>query len=72
MTTNPRWNWPDIYTFGYVVGPTHNWFAWYPVRLWYGEVIWLQSCKRARIVKHDYLDGPDWSFWTYDKYRKTG
>lgn len=62
--------WPHCYTFGQVVGPVHAWFAWRPVRLWYGKWVWFQTVMRARLVKHDYLDGPDWQFWTYDNSKQ--
>ena len=57
--------WPDVYAFGYVAGPVKPWFAWCPVRLWYGQWAWMKRLNRARIVKRGYLPGPDWSFWTY-------
>ena len=58
--------WPDVYAFGQIAGPAHSWFAWRPVRLWYGKWVWLRRLDRARVVKHEYLDGPDWEFWTYN------
>lgn len=57
--------WPDVYYFGYPVGPVHRWFAWRPVRLWYGRWVWLKTVYRARVTKREYLHGPDWQFWTY-------
>ena len=63
--------WPDVYAFGHVIGPVHRWFAWRPVRLWYGRWAWLRSLDRARVTKRVYLDGPDWSFWTYDLHKDT-
>lgn len=53
------------YTFGVPVGPEFNWFAWRPVRLWYGRVAWLKVVKCQKIVKRGLLDGPDWEFWSY-------
>lgn len=58
--------WPAVYTFGKPFGPAHRWFAWRPVRLWYGKWVWMQTVMRARVGKHSYLDGPDYDFWTYD------
>ena len=26
-----------------------RWFAWYPVRLWYGDWVWLEPVYRTRI-----------------------
>jgi hypothetical protein len=59
--------WPHCYAFGQLIGPVHRWFAWRPVRLWYGKWTWLQVVVRARVAKKDHLDGPDWQFWTYDE-----
>jgi hypothetical protein len=59
MTKHPK------YSFGSHAGPAHPWFAWRPVRLWYGRWVWLTTVSRQRVVKHDYLDGPDWAFWSY-------
>jgi len=53
------------YQFGSPVGPPHPWFAWRPVRLYYGKWVWMRVVIRLRIGKHDYLDGPDWEFWSY-------
>lgn len=53
------------YRFGMFVGPAHMWFAWRPVRLWYGRFAWLRWVNRRRVVKKSYLDGPDWAFWSY-------
>jgi hypothetical protein len=59
--------WPDVYAFGRIIGPIHEWFAWRPVRLWWGKWVWLRYVKRARVIKDWRLDdGPDWEFWTYD------
>ena len=59
-------NWPNCYAYGRPIGPVHRWFAWRPVRLWYGRGVWLQFVMRARIVKQAHLDGHDWQFWAYD------
>lgn len=59
--------WPDVYAFGGQIGPTHVWFAWYPVRLWWGKWAWLRTVQRARIAKYHHLDGPDWAIWTYEE-----
>ena len=53
------------YSFGFPAGPEFTWFAWRPVRLLYGRWAWLRSVACRRIVKHEYLDGPDWQFWSY-------
>jgi hypothetical protein len=63
--------WPDVYEFGTPVGPVFSWFAWRPVQLWYGRWVWLQTVRASRIRKHDYLDGPDWAFWSYEKVGPT-
>jgi len=65
MTRKPRFDWPNIYAFGCSEGPIHQWFAWHPVRLWYGRWVWLKHVRRVRIVKYGGLPGPDWSFWSY-------
>jgi hypothetical protein len=54
------------YQFGAYGGPTHDWFAWRPVRLWYGKWAWLRTVSRRRVFKKSFLDGPDWQFWAYD------
>lgn len=53
------------YSFGTPIGPAHHWFAWRPVRLFYGRWAWLKTVKRQRIIKKHYLPGPDWAFWSY-------
>lgn len=53
------------YEFGSPVGDEERWFAWRPVRLWTGDVVWLVPVYRLRIAKHSYLDGPAWAFWSY-------
>ena len=58
--------WPNIYSFGSPIGPIHTWFAWRPVRLWYGKWVWMKPVRRAKILKHWYLNGPDWEFWSFD------
>lgn len=58
--------WPNVYCFGSQIGRIHQWFAWRPVRLWYGKWVWLRMLKCVVIHKHSYLDGPDWQFWSYD------
>lgn len=55
------------YAFGDKIGPAHRWFAWHPVRLWYGRWVWLRTVFRQRVHKKPYLDGPDWAFWSYDE-----
>jgi hypothetical protein len=62
--------WPDVYAFGKPFGPVHRWFAWRPVRLWYGEWAWLRPVMRARVGKYGHLPGPDYEFWTYDAERR--
>ena len=57
-------SWPNVYAFGYAL-PTFNWFAWRPVKTWNGQWAWLRKVQCSRVVKHDYLDGPDWEFWSY-------
>lgn len=58
--------WPDVYLFGAPIGPVHDWFAWRPVRLWYGKWAWLRTVRRARITAKAHLPGPTWERWTYD------
>lgn len=53
------------YQFGDYVTPRHNWFAWRPVKMWWGSWVWLKTVSRRRVSKHSYLDGPDWEFWAY-------
>ena len=55
---------PD-YTFGHHIGPAHRWFAWRPVRFWYGRWAWLATVSRQRVQKSPALPGPDWAFWSY-------
>ena len=57
--------WPDVYEFGKPFGPVHDWFAWRPVRLYYGKWAWLKTVKRCRVSKFSTLAGPDRSWWTY-------
>ena len=57
--------WPE-YEFAHYVGPSFRWFAWYPVRLWYGKRVWLCWVSVRLCSKHNYLDGPDWQFWVYN------
>lgn len=56
--------WPK-YLFGSFGGPAHLWFAWFPVKLWYGRWVWLRLIMRRRVIKHQYLHGPDWEFWAH-------
>lgn len=64
--------WPR-YSFGEYQGPVHTWFAWFPVRLWYGRYVWLKPVLRRRVVKRAYLDGPcDWAFWCYNDHKDHG
>jgi hypothetical protein len=58
--------WPDVYLFGSPIGPVHDWFAWHPVRLWYGKWVWLRTVRRARITTKAHLPGPMWERWTYE------
>ena len=62
-------NWPYVYTFGGPIGPVHDWFAWRPVRLWWGKWVWLRTVRRARICKFCDLPGPDWQIWSYEVKR---
>jgi hypothetical protein len=59
-------SWPNVYSFGDPIGRVDTWFAWRPVRLWWGKWVWLRTVHRARICKHTYLHGPDWQFWSYE------
>lgn len=56
--------WP-VYEFGSYFGPVDTWFAWRPVKLWWGKWVWLRRVERRRVVKHYYLPGPEWQFWAY-------
>jgi len=53
------------YSFGSKIGPSHAWFAWKPVKLFYGNWAWLRHVSRQMVQKKGFLDGPDWSFWSY-------
>jgi hypothetical protein len=53
------------YQFAAAVTPAIDWFAWRPVRLWYGRWAWLETVARQRFAKKKHLDGPDWEFWSY-------
>ncbi len=59
-------SWPVVYEFGIPIGNEFSWFAWRPVRLWYGRWVWLRNVRCQRVHKLPHLDGPDWAFWTYD------
>jgi len=59
--------WPDVYEFGAPVGPVHKWFAWRPVRLWWGKWVWLRTVQRSRVVKYIDLTGPHSEWWTYEE-----
>jgi hypothetical protein len=60
-----QFNFHPTYAFGDPSGPRHLWFAWYPVKKFYGKWAWLERVSRQRIIKKSYLDGPDWAFWSY-------
>jgi hypothetical protein len=53
------------YQFGRHVGPARPWFAWFPVKTFYGRWAWLKTVSRQRVAKLACLDGPDWAFWSY-------
>lgn len=55
---------PD-YAFGSMMGKPFRWFAWRPVKLYYGRWVWARKVWKIRIQKHGYLDDPDWGFWVY-------
>jgi hypothetical protein len=55
------------YAFAHSASCCMRWFAWRPVRLWYGDYVWLCYVSRQLYVKNDYLDGPDAMFWSYTK-----
>lgn len=59
-----------VYAFGDYLGPAHLWFAWRPVRLYYGKWVWLRNVVRLRVVKKPNLHGPDWEFWSYSDRTK--
>lgn len=53
------------YLFGRPGGRPFTWFAWYPVRTQDGKWVWWKHVGCIRIIKKPWLDGPDWSFWSY-------
>jgi hypothetical protein len=53
------------YEFGEHIGPSFEWFAWYPVRLWYGRMVWMRKVSCQRVQKRSHLDGHCWQFWSY-------
>lgn len=60
-------HWPDVYSFGTPIGPVFKWFAWYPVRTWWGKWVWMETVMVSRIIKEAHLDGADWVFWSYER-----
>jgi len=48
-----------------------NWFAWYPVKTWEGEWLWLRVIERRRMRLHSYLR-PDAPFYWWQYARKGG
>lgn len=63
--TDGNIEWP-VYEFGSYMGPTITWFAWYPVKLWYGRWAWFKNVQYRAVMKKSYLDGREWQFWTYN------
>lgn len=52
--------------FGFPVGPWRRLFAWWPVRLFDGTLVWLRFVRRRRIQPHNYLyDGVNAAWWQY-------
>lgn len=47
------------------VGPKRRWFAWRPVRLFDGTLVWRRWVVRVRFQSKSWLDGPLLSFWVY-------
>jgi hypothetical protein len=53
------------YCFADPVGPAHLWFAWFPVRLYYGKWAWLRRVSRLRHQTKLHLPGPHVEWWSY-------
>lgn len=53
------------FMFASRIGPTTDWFAWYPVKTWCGRTRFLCWVQRQRFVTHDYLPPPQAEFWAY-------
>lgn len=51
--------------FGDPIAPWHKWFAWKPVMLWDGRVVWFRYVYRRLIQKHYWLDGGSDFWWQY-------
>ncbi len=51
--------------FGSPIGPWHRHFAWLPVRTYDQRFVWLRSCFRRCIQKHQYLPGGSDFWWQY-------
>lgn len=47
--------WPNFMFLDYI-GPTRTWFAWHPVRIWSGEIVWLQKVH-CRVAVANKLTG---------------
>jgi hypothetical protein len=60
-----RINFHPGYTFARPITPAMDWFAWMPVRYWWGEWVWLRTVSRQKHSKIPALDGPDLAFWSY-------
>lgn len=57
--------WPK-YQFASLCGPVDTWFAWLPVKTWYGKIVWLRKVKRRAAVVHSFLSpGGGDIFWCY-------
>lgn len=65
MNQPPHRDYMGSYLFGHLIGPVEIWFAWFPVKTWYGSVVWLKKVRRQRLIKKGWLDGPDWECWVY-------
>lgn len=48
----------------------YEWFAWRPVWLNDGSVVWLERAIRYKVFKFYYITDLDY-FWVYEKYGKT-
>jgi hypothetical protein len=54
--------------FGDPIGPWRPWFAWFPVRTFDDEWVWLRRILRKRYQKKVHLPGALTHWWEYARH----